>query len=93
LRKNKPKSKTGDDDSTVFTVLEILQPELAAAEEEEEEEEEVLLELQRDSGIFCSARNCRRSGFGVGAHTQTDRQRHIERGGGGDHGFEEWVWE
>jgi hypothetical protein len=54
----------------VFTVLEILQPELAAAEEEEEEEEEeVLLELQRDSGIFCSARNCRRRGFGVGAHT------------------------
>jgi hypothetical protein len=48
LRKNKPTSKTGDDDSTV---LEILQPELAAAEEEEEEEE-VLLELQRDSGLF-----------------------------------------
>jgi hypothetical protein len=61
----------------VFTVLEILQPELAAAEEEEEEEEEeVLLELQRDSGIFCSARNCRRSGFGVGAHTQTDTHTH-----------------
>jgi hypothetical protein len=36
LRENKPKSKTGDDDSKVFTVLEILQPELAAAEEEEE---------------------------------------------------------
>jgi hypothetical protein len=36
LRKKKPKSKTGDGDSKVFTVLEILQPELAAGEEEEE---------------------------------------------------------